>query len=200
MSWVYLTGQRRVRKLPNPCCDTPTPFSAGVVTFDEVETYTGRLDRFDWKLVGKREMLIPYNVNMLSVPMKDTEVLSAGHLNPDHVRWELHRVWVVDASLRAGQRHPSPKARYYLDEDTWTAVTAERYDANGALARIPFSLLFNLPEVPAVMNATWGVYDLISGASYISTLFNEKKVQLEVIAPPPEIFFTPEAMAAENAR
>ena len=27
-SWVYLTGQRRVRKLPNACCDTPTPASA----------------------------------------------------------------------------------------------------------------------------------------------------------------------------
>ena len=28
-AWVYLTGQRRVRKLPNPCCDTPTPATAG---------------------------------------------------------------------------------------------------------------------------------------------------------------------------
>ncbi|TXT39972.1 MAG: hypothetical protein FD135_1724 [Comamonadaceae bacterium] len=34
-AWVYLTGQRRVRKLPNPCCDTPTPATAGVMSFDE---------------------------------------------------------------------------------------------------------------------------------------------------------------------
>lgn len=200
MSWVYLAGQRRVRKLANTCCDTPTPFSAGVVTFDEVETYTGRLDRFDWKLVGKREMLIPYNANMINVPTKDTDVLSSGHLNPDHVRWELHRVWVVDATLRAGQRHPSPKGRYYLDEDTWTAVMAERYDANGVLARVPFSLPINMPDAPMVTNATWGVYDLISGASYVSTLFNEKKAQFEVIAPPPETYFTADAMAADSAR
>ncbi len=101
-SWVYLTGQRRVRKLPNPCCDTPTPATAGVMTFDEIESFTGRLDRFDWKLLGKQEMYIPYNGNRLLQPQKDEAVLSAHHLNPDHVRWELHRMWVVEATLRAG--------------------------------------------------------------------------------------------------
>jgi hypothetical protein len=201
MSWVYLTGQRRVRKLPNPCCDTPTPFSAGVVSFDEVELYTGRLDRFDWKLVGKKEMLVPYNSNRINVPSKDAQVLSTGHLNPDHVRWELHRVWVVEATLRAGQRHPSVKSRYYLDEDTWTGLIAERYDANGTLARVPFSLPISVPDVPGVMNATWGVYDLISGASYVSTLMNERSAQITVLEKPPaDTFFTPEAMAADNAR
>ena len=64
-AWVYLTGQRRVRKLPNPCCDTPTPAAAGVLSFDEIEVWTGRLDHFDWKIAGKKEMFIPYNGNKL---------------------------------------------------------------------------------------------------------------------------------------
>jgi len=117
-AWVYLTGQRRVRKLPNPCCDTPAPATAGVMSFDDLEVFFGRTDRFDWKLVGKRELIIPYNGNKLLVPGKNADVLGANHLNPDHMRWELHRVWVVEATLRAGQRHQSPKSTYYFDEDT----------------------------------------------------------------------------------
>ena len=66
--------------------------------------FAGRSDRFDWKIVGKQEMLIPYNSNRLHTPTKDSDVLLANHLNPDHVRWELHRVYVVEATLKAGQR------------------------------------------------------------------------------------------------
>lgn len=35
-TWVYLPGQRRVRKLPSSCCDTPAPFAAGLISFDEI--------------------------------------------------------------------------------------------------------------------------------------------------------------------
>ncbi|HJV69641.1 DUF1329 domain-containing protein, partial [Ideonella sp.] len=132
-AWVYLTGQRRVRKLPNPCCDTPTPAAAGVMSFDEIEVWTGRLDRFDWKLVGKQEMFIPYNANRFLQPKTDAEVITKNHFNPDHMRWELHRVWVVEANLRAGQRHQAPKSRYYCDEDTWICVLGDRWDAQGQL-------------------------------------------------------------------
>ena len=81
-SWVYLTGQRRVRKLPNPCCDTPTPATAGVMSFDELEVFAGRMDRFNWKLIGKKEMYIPYNDNKIMQPTKDAMVLMPHHLNP----------------------------------------------------------------------------------------------------------------------
>jgi Protein of unknown function (DUF1329) len=81
--WVYLTGQRRVRKLPNPqCCDAPTFFSNGLMFYDEIETWAGRLDRFDWKLVGKQEMYIPYNGNRLLQPKTDAEVMAKHFLNP----------------------------------------------------------------------------------------------------------------------
>ena len=97
-----MPGRRRYPRLPNPCCDTPTPATAGVMAFDEIEVWTGRLDRFDWKLIGKKEIYIPYNGNRFLQPKTDAEVVTKNHLNPDHVRWELHRVWVVEAALRAG--------------------------------------------------------------------------------------------------
>lgn len=200
-SWVYLTGQRRTRKLPNACCDTPTPFSAGIVSFDEVEGYGGRMDRFDFKLVGKKEMYIPYNSNRIFTPTSDTDVVQARHLNPDHVRWELHRVWVVESTLKPGQRHSSPKSRYYLDEDTWSFVLTDRWDANGQLWRMPFSIPVAMPDLPGTVAFTWGTYELLTGAYYVNLIANESKVHYKLVSPrTPESAFTPEAMAGEGVR
>ena len=82
------------------------------MSFDELEVFSGRMDRFDWKLVGKKEMYIPYNDNKIVQPPKDATVLMPHHLNPDYLRWELHRVWVVEATLKAGP--PSPGGAQFV--------------------------------------------------------------------------------------
>ena len=199
-TWVYLTGQRRVRKLPNPCCDTPGPFSAGIVTFDEVNVFTGRTSRFDWSIVGKKEMYIPYNENRLLAASKDSDLFGQKFVKPDHVRWELHRVWVVDAALRPGQRHTSAKSRYYFDEDTWIAVIAERYDANGTLSRVPMQFPVVASEVPAVIAPTWAVYDLVGGSSFVAGFMGEKRDPVRLMPPFKVVVFTPDAMAGEGIR
>ncbi len=199
-TWFYLTGQRRVRKLPNACCDTPTPFSAGMVTFDEVEGFTGRLDRFDWKLVGKQEMLIPYNSNRTLTPTKDADLVGEHFLNPDHVRWELHRVWVVDATLREGQRHTSPKSRYYIDEDSWILVWGDRWDGKNQLARSEFLIPVEMPDVPAEAGVTWGTYDHIARTMFASLVMNEQKSQYKIQKRYSDMVFTPDAMAGEGVR
>lgn len=199
-TWVYLTGQRRVRKLPNSCCDTPTPFSAGLVSFDEVNVFTQRKDYFDWKLVGKKEVYIPYNSNRSLVPTSNIDVVGEHFLNPDHVRWELHRVWIVEANLLPGKRHTSPKSRYYLDEDTWMAVLADRWDANGQLARMPFQIPIATPDLPGVVDTSWGVYDLISGSMFVNVIYNESKEQLKYVPSYPDTIFTPDGMVGEGVR
>ena len=199
--WVYLTGQRRVRKLPNACCDTPAPATSGVASFDELSVFAGRGDRFDWKIVGKKEMLIPYNSNRLFTPTKDSDVLMANHLNPDHVRWELHRVWVVEATLKSGQHHQAPKSRYYVDEDTWVAVLGDRWDANGQLWKTLWSHPVVMPDLPATAPAEeWGFNDLISGAWYASGIVNEREQHYKIVQRHPDSFFTPDAMAAQGVR
>jgi len=94
----------------------PLPSAAGVITSDEPGVFDGRIDRFEWTLVGKAEKYIHYNDNQ-SLLVSVDELLRPHHLNPDHVRWELHRVWIVEAKLAPGQRHAIARARYYLDED-----------------------------------------------------------------------------------
>lgn len=199
-AWVYLTGQRRVRKLPNPCCDTPTPATAGVMSFDELEVFQGRMDRFDWKLVGKKDMYVPYNANKIMQPTKDSTVLMKNHLNPDYVRWELHRVWVVDATLRQGQRHQAAKSRYYIDEDSWQGVLGDRWDSKGQLWKTLWALPMVMPDLPATVNLNFGYYDLTSGTWYSANMYNEKQEQYRVTSRWPDRLFTPDALAAEGIR
>ncbi|MCU6499002.1 DUF1329 domain-containing protein [Rugamonas sp. A1-17] len=199
-AWVYLTGQRRVRKLPNPCCDTPTPATAGVMSFDELSTWTGRTDRFDWKLMGKHEMLIPYNGNKLLQAKTDAEVLGKSFLNPDYVRWERHRVWVVEATLRAGQRHQAPKSRYYCDEDTWNCVLGDRWDANGQLWKTLWSQTFVAPDLPGTVIGAFGFTDLVSGTAFVGDLYSSQPAQYVVKPRYQDSLFTPDAMSGEGAR
>ncbi|MHA6196053.1 DUF1329 domain-containing protein [Pseudomonas wadenswilerensis] len=199
-AWVYLVGQRRVRKLPNTCCDTPSPTMAGVMSFDEIEVFTGRLDRFDWKLVGKQEMYIPYNANRLMQPTSDKDILGAHHINPDYARWELHRVWVVEATLRAGQRHQAARSRYYCDEDTWTCVLGDRWDANGQLWKTTWGYVNLIPELPGNFMSIFGFNDLLSGSAFMAGLFNEKPVHFKLLDQVPDSEFTPDALASDGIR
>ncbi len=197
---VYLSGQRRVRKLPNACCDTPTPATAGVMSFDELNVFQGRMDRFNWKLVGKKEMYIPYNTNKALTASKPEDLFSPHHMNPDQMRWELHRVWVVEAELAPGKRHQLPKGRYYLDEDTWQAVLGDRWDANGQLAKTLWSLPYVMPDVPAVAQATAGFYDLNSGAWFIQSVYAGMADQYRIVDRYKTAEFSPAAMAGAGVR
>jgi hypothetical protein len=198
-AYVYLTGQRRVRKLPNACCDTPTPASAGLMSFDEISVFSGRTDLFDWKLVGKKELLVPYNENRF-LQAKDADIITGQHLNPDHVRWELHRVWVVEATLAQGKRHQAPKSTYYLDEDTWQAMLGDRWDGNGQLWKTLWSFNYVMPDFPGTVQQTFGYYDLLSGQAYVSNVLNDKAYHHRPTKPWPTEMFTGEGLAAQGVR
>ncbi|HEY3565678.1 MAG TPA: DUF1329 domain-containing protein [Casimicrobiaceae bacterium] len=198
--WVYLTGQRRVRRLPVTCCDVPAPPTSGLMSLDEIAVWQGRLTRFDWKIVGKREMYVPYNANGALQPPRDGDVIGKHHLVPDYVRFELHRVWVIESTLRPGQRHQAPKGRYYVDEDTWIAVLGDRWDANGQLWKTIWSLPTVMPDFPGTLNLSFGFNDLLTGAAFISDLYNESKDQFRPVKRYSDSTFTPDAMAGEGVR
>lgn len=194
-AWVYLTGQRRVRMLPNACCDTPSPQTAGVMTYDEIFVFSGRMDRFNWKLVGKKEMLIPYNTNSFLKPTKVVDVVGPRHLNPDHVRWELHRVWVIEATLATGARHNAARSVYYVDEDSWMAVLGDRFDAKGQLWKTLYQLPVVAPDLPGMIPGAYGFVDLLSGTSFANGLLNEKPNQLQFVPRFKDTNFTADSLA-----
>jgi len=139
-AWSYTPGQRRVKKSPEFSYDTPVASQGGVTLFDELFVFSGKQDRFDFKLMGKKEMLIPYNVYKNAYDCPTLEMaLKKSHVNPACERWELHRVWVVEAKLKAGMRHAYSKRVYYFDEDMTGAALYDAFDQNGELHRAIFS-------------------------------------------------------------
>ncbi|WP_394181343.1 DUF1329 domain-containing protein [Marinomonas posidonica] len=198
-SYVYLTGQRRVRKLPNACCDTPTPATAGLMSFDELSVFSGRTDVFDWKLLGKKEILIPYNENRF-LQYSDDQIVSGNHINPETVRWELHRVWVVEATLAEGKRHQAVRSRYYLDEDTWQASLGDRWDSNGELWKTLWQFNYVMPEFPGTIPQTFGFYNLLSGEAYVANVMNDKSFHNKPVARFPTSTFTGQGLARQGTR
>lgn len=173
-AWVYNAGQRRVRRAPQVSYDGPGTASDGLRTSDNLDMYNGAPDRYNWKLVGKQEMYIPYNsYNLNSGDLKYDDIIKAGHINQDHTRYELHRVWKVEATLKEGKRHIYGKRTFYLDEDTWQATHIDHYDGRGELWRVAeaHNLMFYDTLVPWYALET--LYDLTSGRYLVLGLDNE---------------------------
>ena len=200
--WVYFAGQRRTRQLPSPCCDTPNPANGGFLGFDEVYQFYGPIGRYDWKLVGKKELYVPYNQNHMLQAPDDASLFAGRHLNPEWSRWELHRVWVVEGQLRAGKRHQVPKVRLFLDEDTWQALMSERHDAQGQLWKVSETALGVSSTGSAMYAFSFASYDLLANTLFLGGAFSDTKDDRTVLdrKKVPDSMFTPEAMAAESIR
>ena len=198
-SWQYLPGQRRVRLAPELSFDTPTAGSAGMATYDDADLFNGSLERFDWKLVGKKEMIVPYNTYRFIYAPKAEDVFLPEHVNPDLVRWELHRVWVVEATLKAGKRHIYARRTFYLDEDSWAALANEQYDARGQLWRTGYAYLAPAYDALVPVTMTAGHYDLIGGGYYIGLWPGPSGMKLNL---PPETdeFWTSDSLASQGIR
>jgi hypothetical protein len=168
-TWFYVPGQRRARQIELPD-DAPHGSSSGTYTNDDAFVYTGMLERFDLKLVGKREMLVPYNTYRMAFLSKPREILRPGHINPDVVRWELHRVWVVEATLKPGQHHPYGRRVFYVDEDTWIALASDEYDAAGKLLRSVYAFSTFGFETGVPFTCSFAPYSFDTGGYYVSYL------------------------------
>jgi hypothetical protein len=199
--WSYLAGQRRVRRAPTVGFDTPDFVASGANFFDEVASPTGNPERFDWKLSGKKEMIVPYNNNKLFA-VKDMEAMGDNHLKPQYMRWELHRVWVMDVSRKASQRHAVAKRRYYIDEDSWTNTMMDGWDDQGNLWRTTFQLGFTAPDIPAyVAGTTYDVfYNLQTGQYVYRCGMGDGLPQYQSLKPQNENFFAADALAGQGVR
>ncbi len=177
LAWIYSPGLGRVNRAPDVGYDNPSIGSDGEQFNDQIDVYNGALDRFDWKLMGKREMLIPYNSWLLNSPtFKYKDIIRPGHINQDLARYELHRVWVVEATLKQGQRHRFGKRRFYLDEDSWAIAAVDCYDNRGQLWKFQEAHLLSIPFIPTVSGIPETIYDLQSKRYFVTTMTNEDAI------------------------
>ena len=173
-AWTYNPGQRRVRRAPNLAYDNPGTSTDGLRTTDQFDMFNGAVDRYDWRLVGKREMYVPYNSYRLhSNRLSFSDILAPRHVNPAHTRYELHRVWVVEATLRRGARHIYKRRTFYVDEDSWQILVADNYDNRDQLWRVSEAHVINYYEKPLIWPTLEVHTDLQSGRYLAFGLDNE---------------------------
>jgi hypothetical protein len=197
-AWQYLKGQRRVRKAPAVSFDTPRAAAAGTSTYDDAYVYNGSPERYDWKLVGKKEMIVPYNNYEAIFNRTTKEMLGERFIKPEFVRFEKHRVWIVEGTLKEGVRHIYSKRRILIDEDSWHGLENMRWDGKGNLWRTGFSIQALAWDIPAPQASAELSYDLISDIYNVTgkpnpgslRSDNGKSVQ----------FFSPQGMARMGVR
>jgi hypothetical protein len=173
-AWIYNAGQRRVRRAPDVAYDGPGTAADGLRTADDLDLFNGALDRYDWELVGKREMYIgSNNYKLLDKNASYKDILLKGHLNPDYLRYELRRVYVVDATLKDGKRHVYSRRTFFIDEDTWQVAAADQYDGRGELWRVKEAHSMTHYHVKVPWYAVEVQYDLVNGRYLPLGLENE---------------------------
>ena len=175
-AWIYNAGQRRVRRAPDLAYDAVNDGTEGMRFTDQYDAYNGAPDRYDWKLVGKKEMYIPYNAYKIGEKkVKYADVMTKHHANPDLTRYELHRVWVVEATLKDGQKHSYGKRTFLLDEDSWNVVIEDSYDTKGNLWRVGIHPPIQYYDAGVMQSRYNAWHDLTNGAYLLSGLDNESK-------------------------
>jgi len=174
-AWAYNAGQRRVRQAPQAAYDSPSASSDGQRTADNVDLYNGAPDQYDWELKGKREMYIPYNsYEFMDADLSYDEIVRAGHVNQEHARYELHRVWHVRATLKDDERHVYEKRDFYIDEDSWQIALVDHYDERGDLWRVAEAHKVQAYDIDVPFYAFETIYDLMSGRYVVAGMTNEE--------------------------
>jgi hypothetical protein len=199
-AWVYNAGRRRVTRAPNVAYDNPGTAADGQRTSDQFDMFNGAPDRYEWTLVGKREMLVPYNSYRLhSDKVKTADILKPLHPNPDLARYELHRVWIVDAKLKPGTSHLYSRRTFYIDEDSWQILAADQYDGRGQIWRVSEAHCINYYDAQTFWSTLEVHLDLQNGRYLAIGLDNENPMYDFGLKRTPADF-TPESLRREGVR
>jgi hypothetical protein len=199
-AWVYNAGRRRVTRAPNVAYDNPGTNADGQRTSDQFDMFNGAPDRYDWTLVGKQEMIVPYNAYKLhSKGIKTSDVLKPLHPNQDLARYELHRVWVVDAKLKPGTSHLYRRRTFYIDEDSWQILVADQYDGRGQIWRVSEAHCINYYDAQTFWSTLEVHLDLQNGRYLAVGLDNENPMyDFGVKRTPAD--YTPDSLRREGLR
>jgi hypothetical protein len=175
-AWLYSPGLRRIRRAPTVCCDNPYEGTDGHQFYDQVDMFNGVLERYNWKLIGKKEYYVGYNGHKLAGPtVKFKQMAAPRHLNQNLPRYELHRVWVVEATLKAGTNHTFKKRVMYVDEDGWNVVAVDDYDKRDQLYQFQEGHYIWAPNIQAGTTIPEIIYHFDSGRYFVTAMSNEDK-------------------------
>jgi hypothetical protein len=196
ITWTVVSGQGRVRKAPDEAYDTPNPSANGIGNFDDSSCFQGSPQKYDWKVLGKKEILVPYNCNAIALSSA-ADFVQPRFPNPNIVRWEKHRVWVVDATLHPGERNTSARRVCYFDEDTYLMLLTEMYDGNGKMVKTAMCHNRCVPHLPGTLESGYALWDTNSGDYTVIGFIKDPPYNTaEFFGPQDAELFDPQQMAA----
>ena len=200
-AWIYNSGQRRVRRAPQVSYDSPGTASDALITADNFDMHNGAPDRYDWELIGKQELYVPYNSYQLdSKTLTYNEIVTPLHINNKYARYELHRVYKVVATLKEGKRHIYQKRVHYIDEDTWAILSSDFYDGHGNIWRVAEGHSKYFYDIGTALPTVLAYYDLLSGRYLVTGLANEEATKFNFNQQFSTRDFTPSALRRSGKR
>lgn len=199
-AWVYNAGRRRVTRAPNVAYDNPGTAADGQRTSDQLDMFNGAPDRYEWKLVGKKEMIMPYNAYRLhSDKIKNSDIIRPHHPNQDLARYEKHRVWIVDATLKPGTSHLYKRRTFYIDEDSWQILAVDQYDGRDQMWRVSEAHCINYYDAQTFWSTIELHIDLQNGRYLLLGLDNENATyNFNAKLTPAD--YTPDSLRREGTR
>jgi tetratricopeptide (TPR) repeat protein len=198
--WVLLGKVGRMLRLPPLGYDQPMYGTDGIYYIDMIDMYNGAFDRYVWKLVGKRELYIPYNAyRLVDGSQKYAQQLTWPAFGAQNARYELHRVWVIEATERGGKSHAFGKRTFYVDEDSWNVVLVENQDRAGRLWRFQEGHLVTSYDVGSTNAYPIVTYDLKDDRYFVHRLLAEDP-PLRFNVPMRESEFLPASVSAKYSK
>jgi hypothetical protein len=174
-TWIYSRNLRRILRQPHFANAFPASNTDGLRTIDEFDMFNGSPAQYDWQLKGKQELYIPYNAYRIhAADLGNEDIIQNRHINPAHARYELHRVWVVEGTLKPGMKHIYSRRVFYIDEDSWQIAVMDSYDQDGKLWRTAEAHALNYYEVPVLWSTLEVYYDLQEQRYLVSGLDNSR--------------------------
>jgi hypothetical protein len=157
-AWQRGPNQLHFDKTSSAGDDTPVIGTDGLFDEDQFEGFSGPPVRYDWKLLGTRELLVPYDAEHFDGAAPD-DIFGPRHIRPTLAHYELHRVRVVEARLKPALIAPFTRRVFYLDEDSWQVLMVDLYDRSDTLVRVQ-EVHTRVGEQAALVPTLETVYDL----------------------------------------
>lgn len=157
--WMYIPTIRRVRRIS--VAQRGDTFAGTDFTWDDYRGFSGKVSDYNWKLIGKKEMIIAYH------PLTNNPRVTGKFPNPDDLRYELKDVWVVEG-VNKDKDYVYSKRRIYVDADSWAVGSNDLWDRRGQLWKYNEAGLTVKKKDHVMFNYYQNIYDLIAKRSSLA--------------------------------
>jgi len=125
-AWQFNAANRRVRRLST--AERMETIDGADLSRDDSGQWDGLMTRNDYKIVGRKDMLICRHQDM------DKLIHTEGVVNLKGWQKEMVKVWIIDVKTK-DKGYIYDKQTWYVDPELWKIMYSEKYDKYGKLWR-----------------------------------------------------------------